>query len=81
MVGTGLMAGAFLSMLVFLVAVLQYELDLTLVVASLLAVSVTAMGLMLSIALESLFGLSVLQTMIGLGVLIFVMAGTYEVAS
>lgn len=81
MAGIGLIAVAFLALLVFLVAVLQYELDLTLVVAALLAVSITAMGLLLAIALESLIGLSLQQTAIGLGLLVFVLAVTYELVS
>lgn len=79
--GIGLIAAAFLALLLFLVGVLQYELDLTLVVATLLAVSVTAIGLLLAIGLESLAGLSLVQTAIGLGLLVFALAGTHEMVS
>lgn len=81
MEGIGLIAATFLGLLVFLVVVLQYELDLTLVVATLLAVSITALGLLLAIVLESLVGLSLMQTAIWLGLLLFAVAGTYELVS
>ena len=77
----GLIVVAFLSLLIFLVLILQYELDLTLVVAALLSVSVTSIGLIIAILLESVLGFSIQQTVLGLGLLMFLIALTYEIVS
>ncbi len=77
----GLIVAAFLALLSFLVMVLQYELDLSLVVATLLAVSVASVGLLVAVGLRSVAGLGVLQTVLGLGALMFAVTGLYELVS
>lgn len=76
-----LTVAAFLSLLAFLVMVLQHELDLSLFISGILGVSVTSVGFLLALGVQLFVGLSMLHTTFALGGVIFVTAGTYELVS
>lgn len=76
-----LTVGAFTSLLGFVVVVLHYELDLSMLVSVPLGVSVLSMGFMVAVGLQMLAGMSMLLTTVALGAVMFVAAGTYELVS
>lgn len=78
MVQVALVTAAFLSMLFFIAFVLWYELDMTPIVAAMLSVSAMSIGLLLAATLQHHLGLSIRETAIVLGVLVFVLAIAYE---
>jgi hypothetical protein len=81
MVEQTLIIAAFLALLAFVVMALQYELDLSLVVSSMLGASVISLGFMLAVGLQVFAGLSMLYTTVVLGGIMFMTAGMYELVS
>lgn len=74
----GLIVALFLALLAFLVQALQHELELSRVTGTLVAVSVASGGLLVALGLRSAIGLGVEQTVLGLGLVMVVVAGLYE---
>lgn len=78
MIAVPLEAGALFALLVFVVVVMRYELGMSVVVSGLLAISVMATGLLFALSLQLFAGLSLLHTAGALGVVLMLMALSYE---
>lgn len=73
--------GAFMALLIFVMLLLMYELNMSLVLAGILGVSVISIGFMVALALQLFVGLSMLHTTLGLGALMFLSGMTYDALS
>jgi len=80
MVQVALVSAGFLAMLVFVAFALRFELDLGLVVASTLSVSIMATGLLVAAVSQYYLGLSMRYTALALALLVFLFALGYEAA-
>jgi hypothetical protein len=81
MVEPGLMVGAFLALLVFIVVALHHELEFSVVISGLLGVSVVSVGLLVAVVVQVFVGLTALHTIMVLGGLLFAVTVTYELVS
>lgn len=81
MVRPGLMVGAFLALLVFIVVALHHELEFSVVVSGLLGVSIVSVGLLVAVVVQVGLGLSALYTIMVLGLLLLAVTVTYELVS
>ena len=80
-VDPGLMVGAFLALLVFIVVALHHELEFSVIVSGLLGVSVVSVGLLVAVVVQVVVGLTALHTLMVLGGMLLAVTATYELVS